>query len=133
MEIGFHDQLVEHLVMDDLIAIGGELCVADHLVVSHEIASVVSLACVDGNLHVVADVELVFSGVDSLVIDVDEDFLMMHYVQFVLGSERADWMVEILEFDGVMQMWMICRLVCLSLFWWKPLVKMNMVLIFIWA
>ena len=26
------------------------------------------------------DVELVFACVDSLVIDVDEDFLMMHYV-----------------------------------------------------
>ena len=36
-------------------------------------------------------------------------------------------MVEILEFDGVMQMWMICRLVCLSLCRWKPLVKMKMV------
>ena len=34
------------------------------------------------------NVELVFSGVDSLVIDVDEDFLMMHYVQFVLGNEH---------------------------------------------
>ena len=79
------------------------------------------------------DVELVFAGVDSLVIDVDEDFLMMHYVQFVLGSEHADWMVEILEFDGVMQMWLICILVFLSLLEWKPLVKMKMVLIFLWA
>ena len=73
------------------------------------------------------DVELVFAGVDSLVIDVDEDFLMMHYVQFFLGSEHADWMVEILEFDGAMQMWMICMLVFLSLLEWKPLVKMKMV------
>ena len=79
------------------------------------------------------DVELVFADVDSVVIDVDEDLLMKHYIQFVLGSEHADWMVEILEFDGVMQMWMICRLVCLSLLRWKPLVKMKMVLIFLWA
>ena len=78
------------------------------------------------------DVKIVFADVDSLVIDVDEDFLMMHYIQFVLGSEHADWMVEILEFDGVMQMWMICRLVCLSLLRWKPLVKMKMVLTFLW-
>ena len=79
------------------------------------------------------DVKLVFADVDSLVIDVDGDLLMKHYIQFVLGSEHADWMVEILEFDGVMQMWMICRLVCLSLLRWKPLVKMKMVLIFLWA
>ena len=79
------------------------------------------------------DVKLVFADVDSLVIDVDGDLLMKHYIQFVLGSKHADWMVEILEFDGVMQMWMICRLVCLSLLRWKPLVKMKMVLIFLWA
>ena len=66
--------------MDDLIAIGDELCATEHLVVSNEIASVVSLACVDGNLYVVADVELVFAGVDSLVADVDEGFLVKHYV-----------------------------------------------------
>ena len=47
-------------------------CVAKHLVVS--------LACVDGDLHVVAHVELVFASVDSLVIDVNEDLLMKHYV-----------------------------------------------------
>ena len=73
------------------------------------------------------DVKLVFADVDSLVIDVDGDLLMKHYIQFVLGSEHADWMVEILEFDGVMQMWMICILVFLSLLEWKPLVKMKMV------
>ena len=85
------------------------------------------MECVDGDLHVIANVELVFSDVDSLVIDVDGDFLMKHYIQFVLGSEHADWMVEILDFDGVMQMWMICILVFLSLLEWKPLVKMKMV------
>ena len=73
------------------------------------------------------DVKIVFADVDSLVIDVDGDLLMKHYIQFVLGSEHADWMVEILEFDGVMQMWMICILVFLSLLEWKPLVKMKMV------
>ena len=30
-------------------------------------------------------------------------------------------------FDSVMQMWMICMLVFLSLLEWKPLVKMKMV------
>ena len=66
--------------MDDPIAVGGELCATENLVVSNEIASVVSFSCVDGDLHVVANVELVFAGVDSLVIDVDEDLLMKHYV-----------------------------------------------------
>ena len=80
MDIGFHDQLVENLVVDDPIAVGGELCATEHLVWSNEIAGVASLACVDGDLHVVANVELVFAGVDSLVIDVDEDLLMKHYV-----------------------------------------------------
>ena len=63
MEVGFHDQLVEfdmetaeHLIMDDLVAVGGELCIVEHLVVSNEI---VSLACIDGDLHVGADVEFV--------------------------------------------------------------------------
>ena len=73
-------EIAEHLVIDDLVVVGGELCVAEHLVVSNEIAGVVSLACVDVNLHVVADVELVFAGVDSLVADVDEGFLVKHYV-----------------------------------------------------
>ena len=53
-------EIAEHLVMDDLVVFGDELCVAKHLVVRNEIAGVVSLACVDGNLHVDADVELVF-------------------------------------------------------------------------
>ena len=60
MENGFYDQLVEHLVVDDPITIGGELFVAKHLVVSNEIVGVVSLACFDGDLHVADDVELVF-------------------------------------------------------------------------
>ena len=116
MEIGFHDQLVM-----------SKMKIVKHLVVSNEIIGVVSLACVDGNLYVVADVELVFAGVDSLVADVDEGFLVKHYVQSVLGSEHADWMIEILVFDSMIQMWMICMLVFLSLFEWKPLVRMKMV------
>ena len=87
IEVGFHDQLVEsdmettkNLVMDDPVAVGGELCIVEHLVVSNEIDGVLSLACVDGNFHVVADVELVFVGVDSLVSNVDEVFLVKHYV-----------------------------------------------------
>ena len=120
-------EISKHLVVDDPIAIGGHLYVAEHLVVSNEIASVVSLACVDGNLHVVVDVELVFASVDSLVADVDEGFPAKHYIQSILGSEHANWMIEILVFDSMMQMWMICILVFLSLLEWKPLVKMKMV------
>ena len=97
MDIGFHDQLVgshmevvENLVIDDLVVVGGKLCVAGHLVVSNEIARVVRLACVDGDLHVVNDVELVFASVDSLVADVNEVLLMKHYVQFVPRSEHVD-------------------------------------------
>ena len=73
-------ETTEHLVMDDLVDVGGDLYVVEHLVVSNEIASVMSLACVDGDLHVFSVVDFVFSSVDSLVIDVDEDLLMMHYV-----------------------------------------------------
>ena len=64
MDIGFHYylvgsdmEIVENLVMDDLVVVGDELCVAEHLVVSNEIASVVSLACVDGDLHITIDVD----------------------------------------------------------------------------
>ena len=155
-EVGFHDQLVdsdmetaEHLVMDDLVdvggdlnvvdhlamddpvAIGGELCIAEHLVVSNEIAG---LACIDGDLHVGANVEFFFADmgfvattVDSQVANVDERFLLKHYVQFVPWSEYADWVIQILVVDLWMQMWMMCRLVFFSLLRWKPLVKMNMV------
>lgn len=62
MEIFFHDwlvdsnmEIVEHLVMDDLVAIGDELCVAKHPVVSNEIIGIVSLARVNGDLHIVDD------------------------------------------------------------------------------
>ena len=62
-------EIVEHLVIDDLGVVAGELCAIEHLVVSNEIAGVVSLACVDGNLHVVSDVELLFAVDDSDVFD----------------------------------------------------------------
>ena len=65
---------------------------------------------------------------DSLVVDENEVLLIKHYVQFVSGSEHVDWMVEILVFDRVMQMWKICMVVLLSLLRWKPLVEMKMVL-----
>ena len=65
---------------------------------------------------------------DSLVADVGEGLLMNNYVHFVPRSEHVDWMVEILVFDRVMQMWMICMLVFLSPMEWKPLVKMKMVI-----
>ena len=90
---------------------------------SNEIIGVVILACVVGDLHIVVDVEFFVVGVDSLVVDVDEDFLMKHYIQFIPESEHFDRVVEIL----VMQMWMMCRLVFLSMLEWKPLVKMKLV------
>lgn len=87
MDIVFYDQsvgsyieIIEHLIMDDPVAIGGELCVVEHLFVSNEIASVVSLACVDGDLYITADVEFIVPRVDSLVIDVDEGLMMKLYV-----------------------------------------------------
>ena len=58
-------EIVEHLVMDDPVAIGGDLYVVENLVVS--------LVCVDGDLHISTNMELV-------VVDVDEDLLMKHYV-----------------------------------------------------
>ena len=130
MDIGFHDHLVEsnmetteHLVMNDPVAVGGELCIAEH-----------GLVCIDGDLHVGADVEFfvvdvgfVATGVDSLVADVNEALSMKHCVQFVPKSEHADWMIEIFVFDSVIQMWLICILLFLSLLEWKPLVKMKMV------
>ena len=80
-------EIVEHLVMDDLVAIGGELCIAKHLVVNNEIVGVMSLACVYGDLHIAADmeffstnVEFVIASVDSLVADVDEGLLLKHYI-----------------------------------------------------
>lgn len=122
MKCGFHDHLaesdmeiVEHLVVDNLVDVGGELHVVEHLFVRNEISSVMNLACVDGDLHITMDVEFVDASVDSLVVVVDEDFLMKHYVQFFPRSEHTSWMVEILVFDRMMQMWMMCRLVFLSL------------------
>ena len=72
--------------MNDLIVVGGELCAAENLVVSNEIAGVVSLACV-------VDMDFVVVSVDSLVVDVNEGFSMKHYVQSIFGSEHADWMI----------------------------------------
>ena len=94
IEVDFHDHLarsdmeiVEHLVVADLVFVGDELYVAEHLFVRNEILVVVSLACVDGYLHIAidmnffaTDVEFVVAGVDSLVADVDEGLLKKHYV-----------------------------------------------------
>ena len=77
---------------------------------------------------VVVDVGFVATGVDSLVADVNEGLSMKHCVQFVPGSEHDNWMIEILVVDIWMQMWMMCRLVFLSLLRWKTLVKMKMVI-----
>lgn len=67
---------------------------------SNEIASVVSLACVD--LYVAADVEFVVIGVDSIVANVEEGLLVKHK-------------------------WLIFRLILLNFMKWKPLVKMKLV------
>lgn len=87
MEIDFHVHLVEfdmdiveHLAMDDLVVVGGDLYILEHVFVSNEIFVVVSLACVDGDLHIFIDVEFDVFGVDSLVADVNQVFLMKHYV-----------------------------------------------------
>ena len=127
-------EIVENLIVDDLIAIGCELSITENLFVSNETTGVESLEYVAKELHIVVDMEFVVIyvdffaiGVDSLVVDVDEGLLVNHYVQFVLGSEHVDWMVEILVFDKMMQMWMMCKLAFLSLLEWKPLVKMRMV------
>lgn len=97
MEIGFHDQLVEfdmeiveHSVVDDLVVVGDDLYVAEHLVVSNEIAGVVSLEYVTMKLHIAIDMGFVVASVDSLVVDMDEGLLMKHYVQFVFGSDHDD-------------------------------------------
>ena len=108
-------EIVEHSVVDDSIVVGDELYVIEHLVVSNEIVSVVSFPCVDRDLYIAANVEFVVASVDSLVTDADKDLLMKHYVHFVPRSEHVDWMVEILVFDIMMQMWMMCQLVFLSL------------------
>ena len=71
-------KIIEHLIMDDLVVV--DLYVAKHLVVRNETIGVVSLECVNGDLHVVADVGFVAIGVDSLVVDVNEVFSMKHYV-----------------------------------------------------
>ena len=72
-EVGFHNQLAksdmeiaEHLVMDDPITVGGELCIIEHLVVSNEISGFLSFSCVIRDLDIIADV--------------DEGLLMKYYV-----------------------------------------------------
>ena len=80
--------------MDDLIVIGSKLCSTEHLAMSNEIDSVVSFACVDGDLHIASNVEFFAIGVDSLVVHVDEGLLLKHYVQFVLGCEHANWVAN---------------------------------------
>ena len=73
-------EIVEHLVMEDRVVVGGDLYVAEHLVVKDEIASVKSLTCIYGDLHVAANVEFFVASVDSLVADVNEVLLMKHYI-----------------------------------------------------
>ena len=114
-EVGFHVQLVkydmeiaEHLVMDDLVAVGDELCIVEHLFVSNEIVGVVSFAFMDGDLHVAIDLK--FFAIGSLVADVDEGLLMKHYVQFVHEYEHADWVANmylIMIFQWVNHRWFI--------------------------
>ena len=80
----------------------------------------------DLSLHV-ANMDFMFEDIVVSSCDQLQRLLARHYVQFVLGSAHADWMIEIIVFDSMMQMWMMCRLLFLSLLEWKPLVKMKMV------
>ena len=96
MEVGFHDQSVgsdmeiaNHLVMDDPVVVGDELCVVEHLVVSNEMVDVEILAYVVVDFFV-ADVEFAYASVHSLAVDVDEGLLLKHYVQFFLGCDHAN-------------------------------------------
>ena len=104
---------------------------------SNEIAGVMSLECIDGDLHIAIDVEFVANdvgffaaSVGSLVADVDEGLLLKHYVQFILGCEHADWVTDmyfILMLQWVNHRWIILRFFLLTLMKWKPLVKMKLV------
>lgn len=109
IEVGFYVQLVgldmeitKHLVVDDLVVFGGELYVVEHLIESNVIVGVVSLAYVAKGLHMDAYRDFVATGMDSLVVHVDEDLLMKHYLQFIPRSEHVVWMVKILVFDRIM-------------------------------
>ena len=73
-------EIVEHSIMDDLVIVGGDFYVAEHLVVRNDIVGAVNLKCVDRDLHISADMEFVVVDVDSLVADVNEGLLMKHYV-----------------------------------------------------
>ena len=59
-------EIVEHLVVDDLVVVGGELCVVGHLVVSNEMVGVEILTYVSEELHISADMDFFFDGVYSL-------------------------------------------------------------------
>ena len=83
-------EIAEHLFIDDLVSITGDFYIVEHLVVNNEIVGFVSLACADRDWYTTIDVEFIVVGVDSLVSNVDEGFLMKYYVFFVLGSEHVD-------------------------------------------
>ena len=72
-------EITKHLVVDDLLSIGGEVYVVNHLVMRNEIVGVDCLAYVVEGLHIYTNMEF-FVGVDSLVTIEDEDFLMKHYI-----------------------------------------------------
>jgi hypothetical protein len=149
-------EIVEHLVVDNQVAKGDDPYVGDMDVVDMDVAGVDSLVVdvvedlhdtadlyvpdvdllvvgmvedlhvspiVDLSLHV-ADVDFMFDDIDGF--DKLQRLLARYYVQFVPGSEHADWMVDILVVDRWMQIWMI-YMILLSLLEWKPLVKMKMV------
>ena len=58
--------------MDDLVVVGDDLHILDHLVVRIDMVGVESFAYIIEGLHIVVDMEFVVVGVDSLVADVDE-------------------------------------------------------------
>ena len=80
--------------------------------------------------NVATDVEFVVASVDSLVVDVDEDFLMKHYVQFVLGCENVDYVANmhlILMFQWMNHRWLNFNFFILTLMKWNPLVNIKFV------
>lgn len=103
--------------MDDQVAMGDDLYVVKHLIVSNEIVGGESLACVVVKLYIVADVDLVLD-LHVGVVDVDFDALMQ------CGHKlHVDWLVVIqmiMLYGWMLQVWVICEFVLLFVWIGKP-------------
>lgn len=125
MDVASVDSVVVDVVEDlhdttDLYVPDVNLLVVD-MVEDFNVAPIVDLS-----LHV-GDMDFMFEDIVVVGSDPLQRILVRNYVQFVLGSDHVDWMVEILVVNRWMWIWVICMLVILSLLEWKPLVKMKMV------